>query len=59
MVDDGKKALRALTEGDYDAIVMDIAMPEMNGFEAIAEIRKLPGAKGKIPILVVSAHAYA
>ncbi len=46
-------------EGWYDAILMDIRMPVMNGLEAAAGIRKLPRADaGRIPIIAMSANAY-
>lgn len=37
---DGKDALRVLHEQDFDLVVMDLDMPEMNGFESLAAIRK-------------------
>ena len=42
----------------YDCLLMDIQMPFMNGYEATAEIRKLPGAK-KLIIIALSANAFA
>ena len=46
-------------EGWYDAILMDMQMPEMNGLEATMEIRamKRPDAK-KIPIIALTANAF-
>ncbi|RTE55282.1 response regulator [Arenibacter aquaticus] len=39
-VGDGKKAVEAVRDNDYDLVFMDIHMPEMDGFEATVEIRK-------------------
>jgi PAS domain S-box-containing protein len=54
----GRKALEALRKGSYDAILMDIQMPEMNGWEATKEIRENEKATGEhIPIVAMTAHA--
>src|SRR5213596_586836 len=52
----GREALEAVQERDYDVVLMDIQMPEMDGFEATHAIRALP--KGKdLPIVGLTAHA--
>src|SRR5213083_2414393 len=52
----GREALEAVQERDYDVVLMDIQMPEMDGFEATHAIRALP--KGKdLPIIALTAHA--
>ena len=52
----GREALHAVEERDYDVVLMDIQMPEMDGFEATHAIRALP--KGKdLPIIGLTAHA--
>lgn len=59
-VEDGKQALQKVQQMGtdyYDAILMDIQMPVMNGYEATKEIRKLNGGE-EIPIIALSANAF-
>jgi signal transduction histidine kinase len=54
---DGKEVLQLLNENpDTDIVLMDIMMPEMDGYEAIAEIRKLKPFQ-KLPIISITAKA--
>ena len=57
IVENGKKAVEAVKYNDYDMILMDIQMPEMNGFEATEVIRKLGAEKASIPIIAVTANS--
>lgn len=50
MAKDGAKALDHFRVGDYDLILMDAQMPRMNGLEATARIRAMPGGQ-TIPIV--------
>ena len=53
VVDDGKVAIEKLRENKYDIILMDLQMPEMNGFEATKHIREV--IKSQIPIIALTA----
>ena len=54
----GKEALRELERETYDLVLMDIQMPEMNGFEATVAIReKEKHTGGHIPIIAMTANA--
>lgn len=58
---DGKIAVDMLKDapvGYYDAILMDIQMPNMNGYQATRAIRKLPDERAKIPIIAMTANAF-
>ena len=58
---DGADAVRRFEEsepGAYDVILMDIQMPQMNGWEATEVIRKLERADAGLPIFAMSANAF-
>jgi signal transduction histidine kinase/CheY-like chemotaxis protein/ABC-type amino acid transport substrate-binding protein len=55
---DGRAALDALEKEPFDAILMDVQMPEMDGFETTAAIRNKEKSTGThIPIIAMTAHA--
>jgi CheY-like chemotaxis protein len=54
----GREALHALEGQEFDAVFMDVQMPEMDGFEATAAIRELErGTQRRLPIVALTAHA--
>ena len=52
----GREAVDAVAREPYDVILMDIQMPEMDGFEATEQIRGLPQGRS-LPIIALTAHA--
>jgi twitching motility two-component system response regulator PilH len=50
---DGREALQKLRETLPDVIVLDVVMPNMNGYEFLREVRKLPDF-AKVPVVVCS-----
>jgi CheY-like chemotaxis protein len=54
-VENGRLAVERVTTGDFDAVLMDLHMPDMDGEEATRHIRALPGTQGQTPIIAVTA----
>lgn len=56
-VGNGLEAVHAIQSAPYDVILMDIQMPEMDGVAATREIRALPDAVARTPIIALTANA--
>jgi PAS domain S-box-containing protein len=59
IVNDGQEAVAAARRHTYDLVLMDLHMPGVDGYEASRHIRRLEGAKGKVPIVALTADAMA
>ncbi|HZW52582.1 MAG TPA: response regulator [Candidatus Elarobacter sp.] len=57
-VTDGREAVDAVARGEYDIVLMDCQMPEVDGFEATREIRRAETVRGgHVPIVAMTANA--
>jgi two-component system, sensor histidine kinase len=56
-VETGEAAVEAAGKGNYDAVLMDIALPGIDGIEATRRTRALPGKAGQLPIVGLSARS--
>ena len=58
IVETGEQAVQAMRTQAFDLILMDVLMPEMNGFDATGQIRSLDQGRN-IPIIAMTANAFA
>jgi CheY-like chemotaxis protein len=59
VVANGRQAVDAVRDSDYDVVLMDVQMPDLDGVEAMRQIRALPPPRNRVPIIAVTAHAMA
>jgi CheY-like chemotaxis protein len=59
LADDGRQAVDLVKENQYDAVLMDIQMPVMDGYTATKKIRNLKSEIRNVPIIAMTAHAMA
>ncbi|MBL8486861.1 MAG: response regulator [Rhodocyclaceae bacterium] len=58
VAEDGLEAVRKVGEARYDAILMDVQMPRLDGLEATRQIRRRPGYE-RVPVIAMTANAFA
>jgi CheY-like chemotaxis protein len=58
LAENGLQAVAAVNRSHYGVVLMDVAMPDMDGIEATGCIRALPGKRGRVPIVAMTANAF-
>jgi len=57
LAENGHQAVDAMRRQDFDVVLMDVQMPELDGLQATKQIRALPPPKCDVPIIALTAHA--
>lgn len=55
----GEEAIRAVRDGGYNVVLMDVEMPDVDGLTATRVIRGLGGEAGRVPVVALTAGVYA
>ncbi len=55
---DGIDGIEAINQGDFNLVLMDIQMPRMDGYRAVAEIRRMKSEKAQLPIIALTASTF-
>lgn len=61
VAENGQRAVDMVEQADedyYSVVLMDIQMPVLNGYDATRKIRALPGKRGRIPVIAVTANTF-
>lgn len=53
LADNGRKGLQLLQAGQFDLLIVDLFMPDMDGLEIVGHVRK---SRSELPIIVISGH---
>ena len=56
-VESGEAAVAAAARGGYDAVLMDVVLSGLDGFEATRRIRALAGKRGQVPVIGISGRS--
>ncbi|MCA9623543.1 MAG: response regulator, partial [Myxococcales bacterium] len=57
IVGDGAEAFEAIASDDWDVVLMDVQMPEIDGYEVTRRVRELPEGRRAVPIVALTANA--
>ena len=53
----GTEGIKKAAEFDYNAVILDVLMPDLSGYETLKRIRALPAGRGQVTVVAISARA--